>query len=823
MTGSLVYLAHPAIALARTSVFLRVETSESRTVASEGLEQWLESGDRAFQQQQFRQAVNAYQQAKTRFRAANDRTGEGIATTRLGLSYYRLGQYQNALEALQQGLVIHQEVRDRAAQSRREADVKFLSSRDQMREAIEGLGLVYMQLAQYPKALDYFQQVLSLSGRSQPYYGWDGQVFNHIGNVYFRLGQYPKALEYYQQAFVVVEEAGFPLGRDGKARMKPPGEVNDAIYGWQRRIPRTLQLLDQALKPTFYEPARIYPWARSLLLMTFNNVGRVYTTIGPVAKGTQFHLKALEMSRFVADPTLQGQTFNFVGESYRLQGDPQEALKYYKPALEISQRTGDRALAGLTLTNMGTAWQQADNLEAAATALKNAVAAWEAVRPGLADANMVSLFETQLKTYQQLQQVLVAQNQPELALEVAEQGRARAFAELLARRSTATDQPASAPPTLAQMQQIARRQAATLVQYSVIPDRTLYIWVIQPTGTISFRQVDLQSTLRGKSLAEFVSTIRGQTLGVQARGIGVTARTGTRDDRPQLPGFQSLYQVLIAPIADQLPTDPTQRVILLPQGPLFLVPFAALQQPSGKYLIEQHTLLTAPSIQALGLLDRAPQKSSGTPLVVGNPLMPVVRVTAGAPPEPLSRLPGAEREAQAIAQLLQTAALTGSAATETAVLQRMPQASLIHLATHGLLDDFQGLGMPGAIALAPTTGADGLLTAEEILNLRLQAELVVLSACNTGRGTITGDGVLGLSRALLSAGVPRVLVSLWAVPDAPTATLMTEFYQNQQKRLDPATALRQAMLTAMQQYPNPSDWAAFTLVGSAQAGVIVPD
>jgi CHAT domain-containing protein len=147
----------------------------------------------------------------------------------------------------------------------------------------------------------------------------------------------------------------------------------------------------------------------------------------------------------------------------------------------------------------------------------------------------------------------------------------------------------------------------------------------------------------------------------------------------------------------------------------------------------------------------------------------------------------------------------------------MPRASLIHLATHGLLDDFPGLGMPGAIALAPTAEADGLLTTEEILDLKLQAELVVLSACNTGRGTITGDGVLGLSRALLSAGAPRVLVSLWAVPDAPTAALMTEFYQNQQKRLDPAAALRQAMLTTMRQYPNPSDWAAFTLVGTAQS------
>ncbi|BDA71624.1 hypothetical protein CAL7716_057900 [Calothrix sp. PCC 7716] len=89
------------------------------------------------------------------------------------------------------------------------------------------------------------------------------------------------------------------------------------------------------------------------------------------------------------------------------------------------------------------------------------------------------------------------------------------------------------------------------------------------------------------------------------------------------------------------------------------------------------------------------------------------------------------------------------------------------------------------------------MTAGEILDLKLNAELVVLSACDTGRGRITGDGVIGLSRALISAGVPSVLVSLWSVPDAPTSLLMTEFYKNLQKNLDKAQALRQAMLTTL--------------------------
>ena len=93
---------------------------------------------------------------------------------------------------------------------------------------------------------------------------------------------------------------------------------------------------------------------------------------------------------------------------------------------------------------------------------------------------------------------------------------------------------------------------------------------------------------------------------------------------------------------------------------------------------------------------------------------------------------------------------------------------------------------------------------------------MVLSACDTGRGRITGDGVIGLSRSLISAGAPSVIVSLWAIPDAPTASLMTEFYRNWQgKKLDKAQALRQAMLTTMKTDPEPRNWAAFTLIGEA--------
>jgi CHAT domain-containing protein len=149
----------------------------------------------------------------------------------------------------------------------------------------------------------------------------------------------------------------------------------------------------------------------------------------------------------------------------------------------------------------------------------------------------------------------------------------------------------------------------------------------------------------------------------------------------------------------------------------------------------------------------------------------------------------------------------------------MKNAKLIHLATHGLLDGF-GERVPGAIVLgvdtpSPQRPNEGLLRTSEIIeNLKLQADLVVLSACDTGKGQISGDGVFGLSRALLTAGAKSLVVSLWEVPDAATSDLMVEFYKQLEKNSDKAASLRQAMLKTMQKHPGAANWASFTIIGN---------
>jgi CHAT domain-containing protein len=368
-----------------------------------------------------------------------------------------------------------------------------------------------------------------------------------------------------------------------------------------------------------------------------------------------------------------------------------------------------------------------------------------------------------------------------------------------------------------------------LVEYSIISDSfdvkgkrqikesELYIWVVQPTGEVAFRRVDLKPLWQKQ---------RQGTDSTQTALAALVSTSRILDDRPTARQGQAarkqLHQLLIEPIAELLPKNPDAHVIFVPQESLFLVPFVALQDASGQYLIEKHTILTAPAIQVLELTNQQKQRlktkytgsfQGNNVLVVGNPIMPSLK--DGENLIKLEPLPSAEKEAKTIAKLLNAKPIVGDRATKVEIVQQLPKARLVHLATHGLLDDIRQLGVPGALALAPSNNDDGFLTTSEILNLKLNAELVVLSACHTGQGRITGDGVIGLSRSFITSGVPSVIVSLWAVPDAHTSLLMGEFYRHLAANPDKARALRSAMLMTMKQYPQPISWAAFTLIGEA--------
>ncbi|MGJ5629441.1 CHAT domain-containing protein, partial [Nostoc sp. CALU 1950] len=707
---------------------------------------------------QYPKALEFYQQALAIREKIGDRSGVGTTLNNIGAIYYRLGQYPKALEFYQQALAISQQIGDRSGEG----------------TTFNNIGGIYDSLGQYPKALEFYQQALAIRQQISDRAGV-GTTLNNIGGIYDSLGQYPKALEFYQQALAISQQIG----------------------------------------------------DRSSVGNTLNNIGFIYSRLGQYPKALEFYQQALAIREKIGDRSGVGESINNIGLIYSRLGQYPKALEFYQQALAIIKPIGDRSKEGTTLNNVGGTYYNLKQYVDAERNLLAAVEIWESLRPGLTDQNKISIFDTQEFTYRLLQLALVVQQKTNQALEVAERGRAKAFIELLASRLSPDLQQQNLESlqkkfiiNLEQIKQIARTQNASVVEYSIVSDENLYIWVVQPTGEVEFRSIALKKSLN-TSLVKLVTRSR-ESIGVRGRAsIEIEPVDDTAEQKKQL---QQLHKLLIDPIANLLPNDPNSHVIFIPQGELFLVPFPALQDADGKYLIEKHTILTAPAIQVLNLTHQQRLKPHPADLqaalVVGNPTMPIVTTKLGDSPQQLSNLPGSEGEANEIAKLFKTKAFIGNQAIKAKMLPKLSQARIIHLATHGLLDDVKGLGVPGAIALAPSGNGqlnDGLLTADEILDLKLNADLVVLSACDTALGQITGDGVIGLSRSLITAGTPSVIVSLWSVPDAPTAELMTEFYRNwQERKLDKAQALRQAMLKTMENHPNPKDWAAFTLIGEAE-------
>jgi CHAT domain-containing protein/Flp pilus assembly protein TadD len=726
---------------------------------------------------------------------------EATTLTLLASIYNSLGHYAKALESCEQALAMQ----------------KKISDREGANMSLHYQGLVYQNLGQYSKALNSYQQALTIAKESSDKLN-EGRILVDIGNVRVRQGEYSQAIELYDKSLTIINQI-----RDQQQAIESSKDiVSKVVYNLEKGNVISFQ----ELNPVIYKEDRIQEG------QALSGMGEAYQKLGKYSQAIKLYEKALDVHKQINNRPEESATLRKIGTVYVNQGNYSQGLDYYQQALKIAKETDDKAEEGTSLNNIGFIYNTLGKYLDAEKKLLAAVEIWESLRGGLTDDQKVSIFENQASSYQFLQQSLVAQNKLKPALEIAERGRARAFVDLLHSRLSldSKNQIAIKPPNINQIQQIAQQYSSTIVQYSIINaplteqgkegtrPSLLYIWVVKPTGEITFKQVDLKSSLN-ISFVDLVGQSR-HSIGTRGRGIAVIPDdTSAKNQRQK--SLQQLYQILIKPIASELPQSPNEYVIFVPQGELFFLPFAALQDEEGKYLIEKHTILTTPAIQVLQLthqhkIENVKAKTTKRPLVVGNPTMPSVAQGVGEQPQQLSSLPGAQKEALQIAQTLNTQSLTGSSATETIVKRLMVSAGIVHLATHGLLDDFKESGIPGAIALAPSDKDDGLLTSNEIFDMKLNADLVVLSACDTGRGDIKGDGVIGLSRSFIAAGVPSVIVSLWAVSDNSTAFLMTNFYQNLQQNPNKATALRSAMLTTMKKYPEPLNWAAFTLIGDRE-------
>jgi CHAT domain-containing protein/uncharacterized protein HemY len=807
----------------------------------------LHLGNVHYQKSRFREALASWQKALTIYKKIRDRHGEAASLGYLGIVYEALGQYQKAFDFYQEYLTIvdgsgmrvspENYIYFRKRQHYWKIPLFILTYRIEARlEELEALlnkaypaqqpipqsklRTAYQSLAQYQKEIDFHQQYLAIASEIGDREG-EANSLGNLGNAYYSLGEFQLAKDCHQKSLAIASEIG---DREGEANSL--GNLGNAYYSLGE-----FQLAKDCHQKSLDIASEIGD--RQGKAIAWGNLGNVYQSLGEFQLAKDCHQKSLAIASEIGDRQGEAIAGGNLGNAYDSLGQYQLAINYHKELLTVARERGYSDVEAISLNNLGETRKKINQFPEAEEELWQAIKIWERLREGLDDRHKISIFETQIAAYRNLQEVLVAQDKFTAALEISERGRTRAFIELLRQKLSEPEKGEKAEKitdylTTYDIQKVAKTQNATLVEYSIVTEE-IYIWVISPTGDIKFRRANLQplESLNKslKNLKEIILKAR-VSIGIEEKDsngkkikLDTLEKEYKQDSQGNFPLLQLLHEILIAPIADILPKDPENSVIFIPHYALFLVPFAALQTPQGRYLIEDHTPLTAPSIQVLETTHEQYQRVRDKPkkaLVVAEPtLHETFQKDYKLKPYEFMKEAG-----ESIARILETRAITGNDATKIAVINAMLETRIIHIFAHAI-DEYQNekeakVGIPGNIILAPDGENEGALNAGEILDLELNSEIVVLSACSTGKGKITGDGIMGLSRCFILAGVPSLIVSLWNIGAPAAKVLMTQFYQNLTLGKNRAAALRHAMIETKKRFHTPKSWAAFTLIGETQ-------
>lgn len=569
----------------------------------------------------------------------------------------------------------------------------------------------------------------------------------------------------------------------------------------------------------------------------------------------------------VGDPVAAADA---LGERAALEADAGNAAAadaLYRTGLERLANRPTLETAWRLQTGLGLALWAQGSRDAAATVMRGAIDALEAPRRTLGMAERRSAFlEDKWDSYALLALLEQARGFPSTAFDVSERLRAREMAELVnhGRIDVRTDEPrelvvqeqdlrrrlaeltrdldspgrgnqtvrgpdltvANAPlrqallqaqeeyaDLLLRIKERAPRHAALLTPRTaswreiaprLLPGQAMVTYLVSDSGSVAFvvtrdTMVAVNLGVDRRELARSVDLVRG-TLDLW------------RSRTPWRGALQRLHAHLIEPLEATGLLSGVSRLVLVPHAELHYLPFAALHAsgPSARFLAERYDLSVTPSASVwLAHGDRRGARGGDG------------SVLAYAPrPE---ALPASRREVAAVERLAGSATevRAGRLASEEAFRREAPQRSILHLATNGVLNKHNPLF--SYVELAPGGGYDGRLEVHEVMGLRLEARLVVLSACQTGVGSgvradvPAGDDWVSLTRAFLHAGAERVLATLWPVDDWVTAALMEEFYQAMARGLDPvrALAVAQRVIQADASTAHPYFWAGFVIAEGA--------
>jgi CHAT domain-containing protein/Tfp pilus assembly protein PilF len=788
-------------------------------------------------------ALEYYSQSLPLFRAVGDARGEATTLNNIGLVYSALGEKQKAQEYYSQSLPLFREVGDRTGEA----------------ATLANIGLVYSALGENQKALEYYSQSLPLfqavSDRTL-----EARTLNNIGGVYSDLGEKQKALEYYSQSL--------PLSRAVGDQSQQATTLNNIglVYSELREKQKALQYYSQSL-----------PLSRAVgdlrgEAVTLTSIGAVYSELGDNQKALEYYSQSLPLFGAVGDRSGEAVTLSNIAAAKRDRGNLTEALTNIETALKIIEdlrtkisspelRTSYFAtvqnyyqfyidlLMQLHKTNPKSGYDtkafEASERSRARTLLELLQEANANIREGVSP----ELLQKERSLQQQLDalekrriEVLSPTNhtpQQETELEQQRQTLFAQYQDIEAQIRTTSPRYAALtqpqPLTREQIQQQILDENTILLQYSLGKDRS-YLWAVTKTSITSYelpKAADIETT--AKIFRDAVSA------------------PSSRDNPNQVAKANDpISQIILQPVAAQLGQ---KRLLIVGDGVLNYLPFAALSLPgkSGENgnqpLIVDHEIVLLPSVSTLGILrqnynDRQPpnrtlailadpvfspndervkNSSSATTQQAVEAANPGLSRSRGDKTGQFERLNFTRQEAQIIQALFpansRSESLDFAASRATATNPNLSEYKIIHFATHGFANsDYPELsGIVMSLVDEKGNALNGFLRLTDIFNLKLAADLVVLSACQTGMGqNIQGEGLVGLTRGFMYAGAQRVVVSLWTVDDEGTATLMSSFYQGMlQKGLTPAAALRAAQLEMWKQekWKSPYYWAAFTLQG----------
>lgn len=521
-----------------------------------------------------------------------------------------------------------------------------------------------------------------------------------------------------------------------------------------------------------------------------------------------------------------------LAKSHYETGDYVRARALYEAFLKIPGVENFNSILWKALHDLGNINRKDKQSGPAVKQFKHAIELIERQRASIdAESNRIGFIGDKQEVYQDLVSVLVQAGRAEEAFAYAERGKARALVDLLATKKSfgGRQDPQMVRGLLDELDELERKslllasadtggratrsikdtqkeilatapELGTLVTVSTLgaseilsllkPDEALVEYFYQGDGDGNVYAF----VLTGGSVKAFT---------LPAKGLeGDVGNFRTAIDAHKTNDWEKwsakLYDRLIAPLRRAIGN--AKHLTIVPHGALHYLPFNALKPRNGKFLIEGHTIRLLPSASVSKFLNKSTTPTAGL-LVFGNP----DRSDAPA-------LPGAENEARAIAKLWpDSKVILRKNATESLLKRSAGAFKYLHLASHGQFNPDDPL--KSRMLLSADNDNDGDLTVPEIYDLKLNADMVVLSACETALGEVkNGDDVVGLNRGFLYAGAKSIVGSLWPVPDNPTKDFMVDLYTNL-KSMDQRTALQKAQLTNLRKYKHPIAWAAFQMTG----------